>query len=77
MELAIRVVPKQGLAYGWQGAVLEEPEAGLECVVDVDLAVGSNNGDTARAVGVGMLVSPFQVLVTGISYLSSDTGFSS
>jgi hypothetical protein len=47
VELAIRVVPKQCLAYSWQGALLEQPKAGLEGVVYVNLAAGADDDDAA------------------------------
>jgi hypothetical protein len=49
VELAVLVLAKQGLAHGWKGALPEQPQPRLECVVEVNLAVAADDDDTAVA----------------------------
>lgn len=61
VEFAVGVLAKQCLSDCWGGRGLEEVEAGLEGVVDVDLAAAANDVDAS---GPG-LVSTWLLRVEG------------
>ena len=49
VKLAVRVLAKQSLAHSWQGALSEQVQPSLKCVVQINLAVPPNNDHTASA----------------------------
>lgn len=64
IELAVGVLPKQGLTHCWQGTLPKKPQPRFKSVVEIDLAPCSNNDNTTSTreyqTSVSILL-PFQL----------------